>query len=202
MGQISQKLPKRGAWIGILRQTCKNLNLHSIETTASIPIKFWRKKWHLDCRYWCQCGPITRTSTDRSSDLQCFLIGRTTLKVAHYRGDSLSCEIPWAHKSILQSAFRLFQPFCEAYTSRKMQKYTDHAMWVTVAIGRIADFDTCTETDRYELVLMKKKDRQTNQAHRQTDRVTIIRLSLVAIRYDTIRYGRFTCAQKLTRWPA
>jgi len=23
-----------------------------------------------------------------------------------------------------------------------------------------------------------------------------------SVRYDTIRYGRFTCAEKLTRWPA
>ena len=29
---------------------------------------------------------------------------------------------------------------------QKMHKYTDHAMWDTVAIGRIADLDTCSET--------------------------------------------------------
>jgi len=52
-----------------------------------------------------------------------------------------------------------------------MYIYTD-TVWDTVAIGSIADLDTCAETwMETSWFLMKQTDRQSNQAHRQRDRL-------------------------------
>ena len=52
-----------------------------------------------------------------------------------------------------------------------MRKYTDHAMWDTVAIGRIADIHVQKHMDGNELVF-DEKDRQTKQPSTQTNRQT------------------------------
>ena len=65
-----------------------------------------------------------------------------------------------------------------------MHKYTDHAMWYTVAIGHIADpILVKKQTDKYELWVFDKNDRHkaTIHTHTQTDRVTIIRVSSIAV---------------------
>jgi len=66
-----------------------------------------------------------------------------------------------------------------------MHKYTVHAMWDTVAIGHIADLNRAYMYKNIWIdtswFLMKNRDRQSNQAQRQTDRLTIIGLSSVAI---------------------
>ena len=57
--------------------------------------------------------------------------------------------------------------------------------------------DTCKETgDRYELVFRwKMTDIQTNQGHRQTDRLTIVRVSSVKI--GRTRNGKCTNTQTM-----
>jgi len=66
-----------------------------------------------------------------------------------------------------------------------MHKYTEHAMWDTVAIGHIADLNRAYMYENIWIdtswFLMKNRDRQSNHAQRQTDRLIIIDMLSVAI---------------------
>jgi len=70
-------------------------------------------------------------------------------------------------------------------------------------VSRLGESDTHVTIDAARSAVVPVRIR-TAVSHRSNIlKVTVKAKSMVATRtYDTIRCGRFTCAQKLTRWPA